>query len=99
MSEQLQSKYKVTILNDSEIRDTTTIFASDEAYRAYQDVTYPILIEIKESEVNLPQIPPKKIIYNFPPEYVRSGEIRLDDARIPKTATIKIEPINLSPEP
>ncbi|MHC4881049.1 MAG: YbbR-like domain-containing protein [Planctomycetota bacterium] len=101
MSEQLQSKYKVTILNDSEIRDTTTIFASDEAYRAYQDVTYPIMIEIKESEVILPQtqIPPKKIIYNFPPEYVKSGEIRLDDTRLPKFANIKIEPINPSPTP
>jgi len=99
MSELLQSKYKVTILNDSEIRDTTTIFASEEAFRAYQDVTYPIQIEIRESEVNLPQIPPKRIIYNFPPEYVRSGEIRLDDARLPKFATIKIEPINPSPVP
>lgn len=100
MSEQLQSKYKVTILNDSEIRDATTIFASEEAYRAYLDVAYPILIEIKENDVILSQqIPPKKIIYNFPPEYVRSGEIRLDDTRIPKTATIKIEPINPSPEP
>lgn len=99
MSELLQSKYKVTILNDSEIRDTTTIFASDEAYRAYLDVTYPILIEIKESDVNLPQIPPKKIIYNFPPEYVRSGEIRLDDTRIARTANIKIEQINPSPTP
>jgi hypothetical protein len=99
MSDLLQSKYKVTILNDSEIRDTTTIFASEAAYRAYQDVTYPILIEIRESEVNLPQIPPKRIIYNFPPEYVRSGEIRLDEARLPKFATIKIEPINPSLTP
>jgi len=99
MSDLLQGKYKVTISNDSEIRDTTTIFASDEAYRAYQDVTYPILIEIKESEVNLPQIPPKKIIYNFPPEYVKSGEIRLDETRLPKFANIKIEPINPLPTP
>lgn len=98
MSEQMQSKYKVTILNDTEIRSITTIYATDEAYRAYLDVAYPILIEIKESEATLPQIPPKKIIYNFPPEYVRSGEIRLDEGKLPKTANIKIELISPSLE-
>jgi len=68
--------------------------ATEEAFRAYENVTYPLLIEILDRDAALPEIPPKRIIYNFPPEYVKRGEIALDETKIPRTATIKLEPIN-----
>ena len=95
MSPELQKQYRVTIENDDEIRKNTYLFATDEAFTAYQNVAYPYLIEVRESDViNLSQIPPKQVIYNFPPEYVRSGEIKLDDSKVSILARIKIEEIN-----
>ena len=95
MSEELQAQYRVTILNDNEIRRTMFVLATEEAFTAYQNVEYPFLIQVRESDViDLAQIPPKRIIYNFPPEFVRSGEIEIDKSRVPVFAQIKIEAIN-----
>ena len=95
MSTELQAQYRVTIDNDDEIRKNTYLFATDEAFTAYQNVDYPFLIEVRESDViNLAQTLPKRIIYNFPSEFVRSGEIELDDSKVSVLAEITIEAIN-----
>jgi len=95
MSTELQANYRVTISNDDEIRKNTYLFATEEAFAAYQNVDYPFLIEVRQSDViNLSQIPPKRIIYNFPSEFVRSGEIELDDSKVSVLAEITIEEIN-----
>jgi len=96
MSPKLQNAYKVTIVNDEELRKTTTIYATDEAFRAYENVAYPLYIVIKDSDVNtdLSEVPPKMVFYNFPPEYVKSGQIAEDETKLPRSATIKIEPLN-----
>ena len=96
MSPKLQNAYKVTIVNDEELRKTTTIYATDEAFRAYENVAYPLYIVIKDSDVNtdLSEVPPKMVFYNFPPEYVKSGQIAEDETKLPRSATLKIEPLN-----
>ena len=95
MSPELQNAYKVTISNADELRKTTTIYATDEAFRAYETVAYPLYIVIKDSDVvDLSEIPPKTVLYNFPPEYVKSGQIELDETKLPRSATIEIEPLN-----
>ncbi len=95
MSQEIQNTYKVTILNDEELRKTTTIYATDEAFRAYESVAYPLYIVIKDSDViDLPEIPPKTVQFNFPSEYIKSGHIRQDETKLPRSATIKIEPLN-----
>ena len=95
MSPELQNAYKVTISNADELRKTTTIYATDEAFRAYEAVAYPLYIVIKDSDVvDLSEIPPKTIRYNFPLEYIKSGHIRQDETKLPRSATIKIEPLN-----
>ncbi len=95
MSPKLQNTYKITILNADELRKTTTIYATDEAFRAYENVAYPLYIIVKDSDVvDLSEIPPKTIFYNFPPEYVKSGQIEPDETKLPRSAEIKIEPLN-----
>jgi len=96
MSPELQNAYKVTILNDEELRKTTTIYATDEAFRAYENVAYPLYITVKDSDVNtdLSEIPPIRVFYNFPPEYIKSGQIEQDETKLPRSANIKIEPLN-----
>ncbi|MCI0499648.1 MAG: hypothetical protein L0Y36_08215 [Planctomycetales bacterium] len=94
MSQTLQNRYRVTIQNEIEVRTSTPVLATEEAFRAYENVTYPLLIEILDRDAVLPEIPPKRVIYNFPPEFVKRGEIGLDETKIPRTAVIKLEPIN-----
>ena len=95
MSQELQNAYKVTILNDEKVRETMSIYATDEAFRAYESVAYPLYIVIKDSDVvDLSEIPPKTILYNFPPEYFKSGQIVQDETKLPRSAIIKIEPLN-----
>ncbi len=95
MSPELQNSYKVTISNAEELRKTTTIYATDEAFRAYETEAYPLYIVIKDSDViNLSEIPPKTVLFNFPLEYIKSGHIRQDETKLPRSATIKIEPLN-----
>ena len=95
MSPELQNAYKITILNDEELRKTTTIYATDEAFRAYENVAYPLYITVKDSDVvELSKIPPKTVFYNFPSEYIKRGQIEQDETKLPRSATIKIEPLN-----
>ena len=95
MSERLQNAYKVTLLNDEKIRETMLIYATDEAFRAYENMAYPLYIVIRDNDVvDLSKIPPKTIYYNFPREYVRSGEIAEDETKLPRTAEIKVEAVN-----
>jgi hypothetical protein len=94
MSQDLRERFKVTIENETKARETTTIYATAEAFKAYEEMTYPLEIEIKPSDVSvLSQIQLKKIIYNFPPEYVRKREIKLAD-QLDRQIEIKIDPIN-----
>lgn len=95
MSQELQNTYKVTILNDEELRKTTTIYATDEAFRAYESVAYPLYITVKDSDVvDLAEIAPKMVYYNFPQEYVKAGQIEQDETKLPRSAVIKIEPLS-----
>jgi len=92
MSQELQQKYKVTIVDDAKAREATTIFATDQAFKAFQESVYPLQIEITDSDVaDLSQILKKTVTYNFPPEYVRSGEIERDKTKLPVKVDVKIE--------
>jgi hypothetical protein len=95
MSQELQNAYKVTILNEEKVRESLSIYATNEAFRAYENMAYPLYIIIKDSDVvDLSKIPPKTIFYNFPPEYVKSGHIEQDETKLPRTADIQIESLN-----
>ena len=95
MSQKLQNEYKVEIGNLSAVRSSVQIKATDEAFNAYQNMQYPLLIEIRDSDTIANPIPPKSVIFNFPAEYIRNGQIELADPTIAKTrqATIKLTPI------
>lgn len=96
MSEKLQNEYKVKIENLSELRSTFLIKATDEAYSAYEkNMPYQLLIEIRDSDATADPVPPKTVIFNFPPEYIRTDQIKLADPTVARTrlANIKLVPI------
>lgn len=99
-SNNLEGKYIAQIDSESESKlRTIHLRATDEAYQAYKNMRYPILIEIRDEDVlDLTKgIPPKEIIYNFPQEYVAKQAIELGDPRPPKTAVIKLIPVTAAP--
>ncbi|MBL7215500.1 MAG: hypothetical protein ISS71_07455 [Phycisphaerae bacterium] len=99
-SNNLQGKYIVQIDSESESKlRTIHLRATDEAYDAYKKMRYPILIEIRDEDVSnlTAEIPPKEIIYNFPPEYVTKQAIEPGDPQPPKTAVIKLIPVTATP--
>lgn len=85
-------KFRVQIENDSDLR-TVQIRATEEALEAYRKMRYHLLVEIRDEDAAMSEIPPREVIFNFPPEFVRSGQI---EAVAPKTAIIKLLPL-LSP--
>lgn len=100
LSENLAGKYTVEMDPESvSSLKTINLLATEEAYEAYSRMRYPILIEIRDEDVqNSGEIPPKEIIYNFPREYVARGEIELGEPQPPKTAVIHLVPITPAPE-
>lgn len=103
MSQKLQNEYRVVIDEESEskARSSVDLLATDEAFKAYENVLYPLLIEVRDGDQTLETIPTKTVIYNFPPEYVRSGQIKLANPAIAKTrpVQIKLVPITAAPLP
>lgn len=92
-SRNTQGKYSVQLVNESDLR-TIQIRATEAALEAYKKVRYPLLIEIRDEDAALPEIPPREVIFNFPPEFARNGQI---EATVPKMATIKLVPLTPAP--
>lgn len=93
-STNLQGKYTVELLNDSKFR-TLNFRASQRAFDAYQKMPYQMLIEIRDSDVNESLSIRLPVIYNFPPEFVRKGEIELTGP--PEDAELKLVPVAAKP--
>jgi len=78
-SQKLKGKYDVVLSNEDYLRSTTRFKATEEAFEVYYKKTiYQILIEIKDGDETLDEVT-RKVIYNFPPEYFRKNDIRLDE--------------------
>jgi hypothetical protein len=89
-SKNTQGKYTVQIENESALR-TITINATQAAFDAYQKVRYQLLIEIRDDDATLTEILPREVIFNFPSEFVRNGQIEASSK--PEPARIKLSPL------
>jgi len=84
-------KFKIELLNETELKTITNIRFTEKAYEAYKKQKYQFLIEIRDGDESLPEIPPRAVIYNFPQEYVKSGQIEAPNP--PHQAQLKLTPI------
>ncbi|UCE99020.1 MAG: hypothetical protein JSV82_07510 [Planctomycetota bacterium] len=96
LSANLQGKYKVEVANLDEIIRAITIRATPDAKRAYEKMPYQLILEIKDVDAKSTEPLRKELIYNFPDEYLRKDEIRLNQT--PAIARFKLIPM-LTPEP
>jgi hypothetical protein len=79
LSPTLQGAYNVVITNLDEVLSPIYIKATSEAKRAYESQTLPrMTLYILDDDTKKGQEEQsKKVVYNFPPEFVRKGEIEL----------------------
>ena len=93
MSPEIASNYEVELVNET-FTGTTNFMATDEAMDAYKKMQYHIRIEIRDGDELLSEIPPRPVIYNFPPDHFKNGDIDIVEVTVPKTATFKLIPLN-----
>ena len=91
MPKNLMEKYRVELSNEKELTGSTGIIATDDAHAAFEKMAYQVLVEIRDSDEKETGEITRQVIYNFPPEYVRSNEIELSGQ--PPAAKFKLVPI------
>jgi len=93
-----REKYNIELLNEKELTSTTSFRATEQAWKEYKEKTTPhLLISISEPESG--QIATVPVIYNFPQQYHRNGEIELAEPdKMPK-AKFKLVPIAQPAQP
>lgn len=91
ISPALAGKYKIELLNETELKTVSNIRFTEKAFEAYKKQKYQFLVEIRDGDEALPEIPPRTVVYNFPLEFIRSGQIEAPTP--PHQAKIKLTPI------
>ncbi|MCJ7779170.1 MAG: hypothetical protein MUP16_12775 [Sedimentisphaerales bacterium] len=91
VSPNIQGKYKVVVDNLDEVIRTITIRATADAKRAYEKMPYQVTLEIDDEDAASTEPLRRNLIYNFPDEYLRKDDIRLNQQ--PVTARFKLIPL------
>ena len=99
MTPKLAGNYTVELLNETKLTERTLFNATDEAMDAYKKMRYHILIETRDGDELQPEISLRPVIYNFPPEHFKNGDIDIVEVTPAKTASFKLVPINSTPTP
>jgi hypothetical protein len=94
LSANLQGKYKVEITNLNEVISPIAIRAAPQARQAYEGMRYQVILEVDDGDVK-PEESRREIVYNFPPEFVRKGQILLNQP--PVQARFKLTPFSTTP--
>ena len=80
LSANVQGKYKVQVSNMTQVIGAIKIRASEEAKQAYEQMRYQVLLEIEDEDTKSTETIRRELIYNFPFEFRRKGEIMLDQS-------------------
>ena len=98
-NQNIADKYQVKIIEKSDSLNTLQFMATEDAFKAYKESNYHILVELQETDVKTdsqgkPLPVTKEIIYNFPSQAVRQNKIEpLRDKEWPKV-TFELLPKN-----
>jgi len=95
LSANLQGKYTVEIANENDVIGSILIKATPQAQQAYEKgMRYQVILEIVDEDVKSEEAK-REVVYNFPPEFVRKGEIVLNQS--PVQARFKLTPFSSPP--
>lgn len=96
LSPTLQGKFYVEVTNLDEVLSPIVIKATPEAERAYKLQPLPkmTLYILDDDTEKGEDVQPRKVVYNFPPEFVRKREIELKNPQQPAEAKFKLIPFS-----
>ncbi len=97
LNQNITDKYNVIITQKSDSLNTLQYMATETASEAYKKANYHVLVEIQEADIKpdtdgKPLPFTKDVIYNFPQEAVRKGEIEPLRDRTSPTVTLQLVP-------
>ncbi len=100
LSANLQGKYKVDV-NYNEVVRPFTILATEEAKLAYESQPFQMTLYILDDDAKKgPQEEQRRrVVYNFPEEFIREDEIRLKSPQQPAEAKFKLIRLTSAPTP
>lgn len=90
----LQGKYTVEVINLNDVISPIAIKATPQAKQAYEGMRYQVILEVDDEDVKSEESR-REVVYNFPPEFVRKGEIILNQP--PVQARFKLVPFSSPP--
>jgi hypothetical protein len=98
-SENMQGRYRVDLINRTEVMDLIAIRATNEAKAMYESQDKPkMTLYIDDSDEEKGQeAQGREVQYNFPEKFVRTGDIVLDQA--PVNARFRLIPIGSGENP
>jgi hypothetical protein len=91
LSPNIQGKYKVVVDNLDEVIRAISIRATPDAKRAYEKMPYQVTLEIDDEDAASTEPLRRNLVYNFPDEYLRNDEIKLNQQ--PATARFELIPL------
>ncbi len=98
LSPTLQGKYGVEVTNLDAVMSAIAIRATPEAKRAYELQPFPTMtLYILDDDKKTTDQIRRKVVYNFPEEFVSKGEIVLNQQ--PVTARFKLVSLSGQPQP
>ena len=78
LSQNLQGRYRVELLNQDDVKGAINIRATSQARDAYANTTrYQVILEIDDEDTKTAK-PRRNLVYNLPQYYVRQGQIELN---------------------
>jgi hypothetical protein len=89
-SENIWEKYDIKLLNEKELTTVMSFRATREAEEEYRKTTWHLVIPVTETEPG--KVVTVPVIYNFPQQYVRNGEIELAEPDKVEKAKFKLVP-------
>jgi len=88
-SENLAGKYKPELLNSTKL-SSFTIIATPPAKAAYDAQPYKITLHILDEDEQTKTEISREVVYNFPIEFVRDGQIKLNQPKEVARFTLKL---------
>jgi len=95
-SDNTQGKYRVSL---DTVSSQIIIRATQEARQAYEGERYKVILEIDDDDATATDWVSREFKYNFPEEYVRKGEIKLDPEHELVEAKFKLIPLSSAENP
>jgi hypothetical protein len=88
-SPNLQGRYRVVLENEAELA-TVLVRSTTDAWQAYELQPFHIFLYVLDSDRQASGVISRPVVFNFPQEYVRSGQI---EGTIPPPARFTLEAI------